>query len=74
MRRFATFMRLRLIAQSRSFVQAQRPPLSAYLSSGSLPYYRLTKMRFAYKNSKNPCGSNTLYFVLCHFVLNINTS
>ena len=74
MRRFGTFMRLRLIAQSRSFVQAQRPPLSAYPSSGSLPYYRLTKMRFAYKNSKNPCGSNTLYLVLSHLVLDFNIS
>ena len=58
-------MRLSLIVLSRSFVQARRPSSTAYPTSGSLPYSRLTKMRVAYKNTENPCGWWIFFKIEC---------
>jgi hypothetical protein len=53
--------------QASSFSRSVAPS-----SSGTdVPYYRLTKMRFAYKNNKNPCGSKilcTLFAILVNIV------
>jgi hypothetical protein len=30
-----------------------------------MPYYRHPKMRFAYKNNKNPCGGQFYFLYFC---------